>query len=221
MSPKKYRVVLMASGAGSNAINILNFASAHGDCLEVPLLVCDRPKAGIVKSMSDLNLNCAVIAYEKKSSNKYENQRQHENKIITCIKEVNPDFIFLVGYMRVLSAHFLESFYNSSWGFAPIVNLHPSLLPAFPGVNGYKDAFDYGVAASGVTLHLVDQGLDSGPIIMQKTFSRHRDDSFQDFMARGKEAEYAIFNEFLHQLCLQAKCLKLTKLAQRHMALLQ
>jgi phosphoribosylglycinamide formyltransferase-1 len=81
-----------------------------------------------------------------------------------------------------------------------IVNIHPSLLPAFPGRDGYGDAFRANVPVSGVTLHYVDEGIDTGPVIAQKTFERLADDTLETFRARGMEKEYEIYREFIDDL---------------------
>jgi phosphoribosylglycinamide formyltransferase-1 len=109
------------------------------------------------------------------------------------------DFLVLAGYMRILSESFLRA-YKDPRGFYRIVNIHPSLLPSFPGKSAYEDAFNYGVKVSGITIHLVDEKVDHGYILAQEAFPRFDDDTLATFKARGLAVEHKLFPEVLQTL---------------------
>ncbi|NTW26802.1 MAG: phosphoribosylglycinamide formyltransferase [Candidatus Moranbacteria bacterium] len=115
-----------------------------------------------------------------------------EYKLLNQLKEFKVDFLVLAGFMKVFTPYFLDRFQPDP--FKPrILNIHPALLPAFPGTDGYKDAWNYGVTTYGVTVHFVDYGTDTGPIIKQKALTREDNDNFESFKNRGLEAEYALY----------------------------
>lgn len=124
---------------------------------------------------------------------------EHEAKILEHLKTHEIDYIVLAGYMRVISPSFLKQWYDER-GYYKVINIHPSLLPAFPGVSGYEDAFNYGVKVSGVTVHLVDEEVDRGIILAQEPFPRFPDDTLQAFCARGLSVEHALYPAVLQQI---------------------
>jgi formyltetrahydrofolate-dependent phosphoribosylglycinamide formyltransferase len=109
------------------------------------------------------------------------------------------DYIVLAGYMRVLSPAFLKH-YRDENGFFRVINIHPSMLPAFPGKNAYEDAFAAGATESGITVHLVDEEVDHGPILAQRAFPRLTDDTLETFKARGLALEHELFPQVLQKL---------------------
>ncbi|MBZ0189469.1 MAG: phosphoribosylglycinamide formyltransferase, partial [Candidatus Obscuribacterales bacterium] len=132
-------------------------------------------------------------------SHKTIKRRDHEQKILDQLEQYQIDLVVLAGYMRVLSKHFLKAFEDPD-GFFKVVNIHPSLLPSFPGINAYRDAFEYGVKVSGVTVHLVDEKVDHGPILAQEPFPRFPDDNLEVFSARGLSVEHALYPAVLDQI---------------------
>jgi phosphoribosylglycinamide formyltransferase 1 len=124
---------------------------------------------------------------------------EHEQKILDHLKTHEIDFIVLAGYMRVISPAFLKQWHDER-GFYKVINIHPSLLPSFPGVSGYEDAYNYGVKVSGVTVHLVDEEVDRGIILAQEPFPRFSDDTLQTFVARGLSVEHALYPAVLQQV---------------------
>lgn len=193
MEPKfrPLRVAVMASGNGSNAENIARHASACGERLCVPVIICDRPDAFVIERAKKLGIPCEVIPRDG-------TKEAHEAKIAETLARHDIHVIFLAGYMRILSPAFIRAWPRR------IINIHPSLLPAFPGRDGYGDAFRAGVPVSGVTLHYVDEGVDTGPVIAQKTFERRPDDTLETFRARGMELEYQLYREFIDTLVRSA-----------------
>jgi phosphoribosylglycinamide formyltransferase-1 len=188
------RAAVFASGNGSNAENILRHAEKH-PALQVLLILTDQPYAGVIERARKFGTPCEVVPRKKEMD-----KATHEQMIIDVLKKHNVDWIFLAGYMRILSPEFLKGFHDDKLGVNRVVNIHPSLLPAFPGADSYLQAFNAGVKIAGVTLHFVDEGVDSGPIILQRAFEREEEESFETFRARGMELEYQIYAEFLKYL---------------------
>ena len=114
-----------------------------------------------------------------------------EQEIIGLLKPINPDLVCLAGFMRLISPYFIGHYNNEdSYG---IMNIHPALLPAFPGTDGYGDTFSYGCRFGGVTVHFVDEGEDTGPIIAQAIYPIWREDSLDTIRKRGLELEYQLY----------------------------
>ena len=128
-------------------------------------------------------------------------REHHEQQVLRILKERGElDFIVLAGYMRILSENFLRGFKDERLGIYRVINIHPSLLPAFPGAHAYEDAFAYGVRLSGITVHLVDEKVDHGPILAQECFERLPQDSLDEFKARGLAVEHRLFPQVLQEI---------------------
>jgi phosphoribosylglycinamide formyltransferase-1 len=124
---------------------------------------------------------------------------EHEEKVRELLQTISFDYIILAGYMRILSPKFLNHFRDPR-GFFRVINIHPSLLPAFPGKCAYEDAFNYGVKISGITVHLVDEQVDHGAILAQQSFPRLPDDTLETFKARGLAVEHALYPAVLREI---------------------
>jgi phosphoribosylglycinamide formyltransferase 1 len=195
------RAAVFASGNGSNAENILRVAARHPGRIDIPFVICDKPGAYVIERAAALDVPCHVIPVEREIYDTYsEAKAEQEDDILEILASNGIEWVFLAGYMQIITPHFLSFFADEKLGVNRVVNIHPSLLPAFPGRDGYGDAWAAGVKQSGVTLHYVDDGIDTGPIIAQKTFNRLDTDSFDDFKARGLQLEYKIYEEFIEKL---------------------
>lgn len=181
------RVVIFASGSGSNAQALIEKAKELRSNLEIVGVFSDKKEAYVLQRAKQNNI--PAMAIEKTGS-----KVEHEEKIINILSEWKPDWIFLAGYMRILSAQFIEKYPNR------IINIHPSLLPEFPGRTGYEDAFHAGVKSSGVTIHYVDEGIDTGKHIIQESFPRYEEDSLEDFKKRGLQLEHKLYPHILEQV---------------------
>jgi phosphoribosylglycinamide formyltransferase-1 len=126
-------------------------------------------------------------------------RREHELRLLAELDKYKVDFVVLAGYMRILSSTFLRRF-SDSRGFYRVINIHPSLLPAFPGKSAYEDAFDSGVEVSGVTIHFVDEKVDHGPILAQESFPRLANDTLNTFTSRGLALEHTLYPRTLQML---------------------
>jgi phosphoribosylglycinamide formyltransferase-1 len=122
-------------------------------------------------------------------------REEHEQKIIEILEKDNVDLVVLAGYMRVLTPLFVNKYKHR------LINIHPALLPAFPGTDGYGDTFNYGCKVGGCTVHFVDEGVDTGPIIIQKTNSIQEDDTLESFKQRGLEIEHQALPEAVKLFC--------------------
>ena len=192
------KLAIFASGRGSNAKNIFEYIKEEKTKdssfrLEAELLICDKENAPAIEMAKGFGVKTEVIPYVG-------NKCEHENKIHQILDQINPDYLCLCGYMRILSKGFVRKYTDENSGHSNIINIHPSLLPLFPGKDGYGDAFKAGVEESGITLHFVDEGVDTGPIIMQKSFEKKESDDLASFKARGLELEHKLYRELLYNL---------------------
>jgi phosphoribosylglycinamide formyltransferase-1 len=147
-------------------------------------VVCDVPDATGIAAARGRGLEVAVV-----DPRKGEAREAHDRRVADALEAQGVDLVCLAGYLRLLSPWFVARFVGR------IVNIHPSLLPAFPGVNVQKKALDYGVRVSGCTVHYVDEGLDSGPIILQAAVEVRDDDTAATLAARILEQEHRIYSE--------------------------
>jgi len=122
-------------------------------------------------------------------------REEHEQKIIEILEKNNVDLVVLAGYMRVLTPLFVNKYKNR------LINIHPALLPSFPGTDGYGDTFNYGCKVGGCTVHFVDEGVDTGPIIIQKANEIREDDTLESFKQRGLEIEHQALPEAVKLFC--------------------
>lgn len=184
MGPKRFAI--FASGTGSNALNLVQFSRLNPHLISVELLVTDSPRAQVIAKFTAQGVPVAIVPFEK-------NKKFHEAQILKVLAKHNIEWIILAGFMRILSQDFLQKFYDEKLDRNRVLNIHPSLLPSFKGANAYASAFAANVTHSGVTVHFVDSGVDSGPIILQKSFPRLPEDTLENFISRGKQLEHEIY----------------------------
>lgn len=158
MNNSKCHLMLMASGTGSNVQALID-AVNHGQIqAEIVGVISDQPQAAVIQKAQAAGIE-SFISQPKD----YNSRKDWEQSILDFCQARSSDLILLAGFMRILSADFLQHYPQQ------VINIHPSLLPAFPGRQGIKDAYDYGVKITGVTIHYVDDGIDTGPIIAQES----------------------------------------------------
>lgn len=180
------RLAILLSGRGSNFAAIHD-AIARGELeAEIVCVISNRPDAAGIERAKEWGLDVHVIDHRAFAS-----RPAHEFEVLRVLERAKPDFIALAGYMRLLSAGFVAKYPNR------ILNIHPSLLPAFPGVDAQKQAIDYGVRVSGCTVHFVDENLDAGPIIVQRAVEVRDADDAASLAARILEQEHAAYVEAL------------------------
>lgn len=151
----------------------------------IAVVVSDQPNAKGLELANELGLTTLVISRNGRA------REDHDRAIVAALREREVDLVCLAGYMRLLSSHFLSAYRNR------ILNIHPSLLPAFPGLDAQRQALEQGVKFSGCTVHFVDQTLDGGPIIAQRTVPVLDDDTEEALAARILEQEHKLYPEAL------------------------
>ena len=152
-----FRVVVLASGSGTNLQAILDQLHAGEDGIEVVGVGSDKPDATALERARQAEVESAVFPAAD-----YEDRSARDAALGDWIERTEADLVVLAGYMQMLSPEFVERFRGR------VINVHPALLPAFPGIDAVQQAIDHGAKITGVTVHFVDEGMDSGPIILQR-----------------------------------------------------
>jgi len=188
-------VAIFASGRGSNFEAIHAAVQSAQLDAEIRLVISDQPNAPVLAKARERGLR-AICVEPLQAGAQAQRREEHESRILARLKEVSPRFLVMAGYMRILSPLLIEAF-RSERGYARIVNVHPSLLPAFRGTGAYRQAFDYGAKLTGATIHLVEDEVDGGPICAQEAFSIADCRSAEDVERRGLAVEHRLFTETL------------------------
>ena len=183
------RLAVLLSGRGSNFQAIHEAVQGGTLDAEIVCVISNRPDAPGIQRARDHGYAAHILDHKT-----YPSRAAHEEAVLGVLEEARPDFIALAGYMRLLSARFVERWSNR------IVNIHPSLLPAFPGVDAQAQALAYGVKVSGCTVHLVDEHLDAGPIVVQRVVEVRDDDTAETLSARILVEEHRAYVEALSAL---------------------
>ena len=178
------RLGVLGSGRGSNFAAIAEAASRGDVAAEVAAVISDVENAGILQHANQLGIPGQFI-----DPGKYRTKLDEgaEQAYITALQSAQVDLVVLAGFMRILKGDFLRSFEGR------VINIHPSLLPSFPGLEASKQALDYGVKHTGATVHFVDQGIDSGAIIAQETVPVLDEDTPETLLERIHGAEHRIY----------------------------
>lgn len=183
-STAPFRIGVLGSGKGSNFVAIAD-ACARGEIpAQIALVLSDVAEAGILEHARQRSLPARFVP-PGKFRTKLDDDA--EAAFVKALQDANVDLVVLAGFMRVLKGNFLQAFEGR------IVNIHPSLLPSFPGLEAWKQALDYGVKVTGCTVHFVDAGVDSGPIIGQQTVPVRDDDTPQTLHQRIHAAEHDLY----------------------------
>lgn len=181
------RLVVMASGRGSN-FEAIHEAIERGDLLaEIVALVSDKAEAPAVAKAATLGIaNVAVL--ERKG---FPSRAAYDEALTELVNGFSPDTIALAGFMRILGSCFIRAFAGR------IVNIHPALLPSFPGLDAQNQALQYGAKVTGCTVHFVDEGTDTGPVIMQKAVPVLEKDDVESLSARILAEEHSLYVQAL------------------------
>jgi phosphoribosylglycinamide formyltransferase 1 len=174
---------ILLSGRGSNFEAIADAIVSGRLMAEIAVVISNRADAPGLESARRRGLNAILIPSKGRV------REEHDAQVVAALKQTQVDLVCLAGYMRLLSADFVRAFPNR------IVNIHPSLLPAFPGMDAQKQALEYGVKVTGCTVHFVDEHLDHGPIILQKTVPVLDGDDVHTLAARILEQEHVAYSE--------------------------
>src|SRR4051794_17235530 len=183
----KKQLGILLSGRGSNFVAIADsIAAGRIANAEIAVVVSNRADAPGIAIAKERGLDARVIPSKGKT------REQHDAEVIAALREKKVELVCLAGYMRLLSPEFIRAFPNR------ILNIHPSLLPAFPGLDAQQQAFDYGVKVSGCTVHFVDEHLDHGAIIIQKSVAVLQTDDAHTLAERILEQEHKAYTEAIN-----------------------
>ncbi|PDH79316.1 phosphoribosylglycinamide formyltransferase [Oenococcus oeni] len=183
------RLAVFASGNGTNFTALVNYAKKQLPNVEIVRLIVDHKYAFVFQRAKKLEIPSTYIDYRK-----FKDKAAAETEIIGRLKEDQVSGILLAGFMRVIGPDLLLAFPNR------IINIHPALLPSFPGRHGIEDAFEYGVKVTGVTIHYVDNGVDSGEIIAQAPVRIKESDNLESLEKRIHRLEHRLYPQTLRQL---------------------
>jgi phosphoribosylglycinamide formyltransferase 1 len=184
MSARKHRLGILLSGRGSNFLAIADsIAAGRLANTEIAVVISNRAEAPGIEAARQRGLTARVVEAEGRK------RAEHDAAILATLREYDVDLVCLAGYMRLLSAEFVQAFPQR------ILNIHPSLLPAFPGLDAQEQAVEYGVKVSGCTVHFVDEQLDHGVIILQRSVQVVEDDDARSLSARILQQEHAAYSE--------------------------
>ncbi len=181
---QKYRIGVLGSGKGSNFVAIADACAAGTVPAQVAMVISDVADAPILERARERGLPARFIPPGKFRTKLDESAEQ---SYLEALQQAQVDLVVLAGFMRILKGEFLRAFAQR------VVNIHPALLPSFPGLEAWKQALDYGVKVTGVTVHFVDQGIDTGPILAQQTVPVLAGDTSATLHARIQEVERTLY----------------------------
>lgn len=184
----KLKLGVLGSGSGSNMQSIVDAIAAGTLDAEIRIVLADVEDAKILERAKRHNIPCAYLDC---SPWKTKMEGAAEERCISLLKEHGVDTVVLAGFMRIVKPGLLAAFKER------VINIHPALLPAFPGIHGWTQALDYGCKVAGVTVHFVDAGTDTGPIIVQKAVPVLEDDTPESLHARIQVQEHIAYPEAL------------------------
>lgn len=180
-------VCVFASGSGTNFENIVNTRMQYAN---IRLLIVDKEDAYAIQRAIKLD-----VPYVYVNPKAFPSKKEYEEKIIEYLNKYNIELIALAGYMRYIGDTLLEAYPNR------IINIHPAYLPNFPGAHGIQDAYDAKAKETGVTIHYVDEGVDTGMIIHQEKFTVDPSWSLEELEERVHSLEYKMYPQVLDKLC--------------------
>ena len=187
----KPKIAVLGSGKGSNFVSLAKACEDGSLSAEIVLVGSDVEDAGILASAKEFNLPARYLApgpFRTKLDETAEEAYLH------ALREAGAEWVALAGFMRILKGDFLRAFEQK------VINIHPSLLPAFPGLEAWKQAHEYGVRVTGCTVHFVDHGIDTGPILAQGVVPVLEDDTLETLHHRIQEEEHKLYPRTLARL---------------------
>ncbi len=189
MSNNYPNIAIFASGSGSNFQAIVDAINQNKLEAHVALLVCDQPNAFVLERAKKLQIDTFIFQAQN-----YPSKEAFELEIVEQLQQKNVELIVLAGYMRIIGNTLLTHFPDR------IINIHPALLPSFPGAHGIRDAYDYGVKVFGVTVHYVDAGVDTGKIIEQESFHYSEGMTVEDVENEIHKIEHTIYPKVIQKI---------------------
>lgn len=190
-SKRKYKLAVLVSGRGSNLQSIIDSIEQKELAAEIAVILSNKSAAPALERGRKYGIDSVFL-----DPKLYPGKLDYDRAIIQLLKNKSVDLICLAGFMRILGKEFIQSFPDK------IINIHPSLLPAFPGLDAQKQALEYGVKVSGCTVHFVNEQVDAGPVILQSAVPVHGTDTVETLSQRILEQEHIIYPKAI-QLCIQ------------------
>lgn len=184
-------IVVMGSGNGSNFQAIAEHIRDKKLPIEIAAVITDNPKAFILERAKNLGVPARVLDYKAIGDKELYNKM-----LLDLLNEIGPDLVVLAGYMRIVPPEIVRAFSGK------MINIHPALLPSFPGLHGIEQAWSRGVKVTGVTVHFVDEGVDTGPIIDQTAVRVEEGDTLESLEARIHKAEHELYPKVIARILL-------------------
>ena len=179
---ERLKIAVLASGSGSNLQAIIDEIKSGFLPVELALVLSDKPQAYALQRAEAAGVPTKVLLPADFAS-----REDYDAELVRLLKASGAEAVAFAGYMRLVTPVFLQAFPHR------VLNIHPALLPSFPGLHGQRQAFEYGVKVAGCTVHFVDEGMDSGPIILQAPVPVLEDDDADSLAARILEQEHIIY----------------------------
>ncbi|MDH4008348.1 MAG: phosphoribosylglycinamide formyltransferase, partial [Desulfuromonadales bacterium] len=179
---KKLRIGVLASGGGTNLQSIIDRCQDDSLDAEIAVVICNNPGAGALERAAQAGIANRCINHRDFSS-----RGDFDTAVVSALQESGVELVVLAGFMRIITQTFIDAFPDR------VINIHPALLPSFPGLHVQQQAIDYGARFSGCTVHFVDGGVDTGPILIQAVVPVLQDDTAETLAARILEQEHRIY----------------------------
>ena len=195
----RLNLAVFISGSGTNLQALIDKRNSGELLADIVVVISDRPDAYGLKRAERNNIPTFVVDYRKllrEFPERHQAYYHAEEKIIGILSNFKVDYVCLAGFMRLLSPGFLQVFKDGL--VHRVINIHPALLPSFPGQHGYEDTFYYGCKWGGITVHFVDEGEDTGPIIGQVVYPIWPDDSLETIKKRGLSLEHELYPQCIN-----------------------
>lgn len=199
-------IAVFISGSGTNLQAMIDRRLGRSEGIvrtlkaDIKVVISDRGDAYGLERARNHAIPAYVVDYgyyiQKHGGNKREAYREAEKEILSILGGYDIDYVCLAGYMRLLTPNFLEHFRKGP--IYGVINIHPALLPSFPGMHGYEDTFEYGCKWGGITVHFVDEGKDTGPIIAQAVYPIWPEDTPEDIRRRGLTIEHELYSQCIN-----------------------
>lgn len=184
----KLKLGVLVSGNGSNLQAILDACATKAIAATVSVVISNNPEAYALKRAESYHVPCYVV----------ENNRNLEPSLLKILKQHQVELVCLAGFMKLLSPSFIKEYPRR------ILNIHPALLPAFPGLNAQRQALEAGVKVTGATVHFVDEGCDTGPILLQSIVPVYDEDTVETLRARILKEEHKIYPQAIQKIATQS-----------------
>ena len=179
---KLLRIGVLASGGGTNLQSIIDRCQDGSLDAEIAIVICNNPDAGALNRAAQAGIATQCINHRG-----FSRREDFDTAVVSALQEAGVELVILAGFMRIITQTFIDAFPDR------VINIHPALLPAFPGLHVQQQAIDYGARFSGCTVHFVDGGVDTGPILIQAVVPILQDDTAETLAARILEQEHRIY----------------------------